>query len=159
MKPKRIKPYRINSEKQFKDITSFLAEGIYVLNSEGQIVFMNPEAERLLGWKTEELASTNAHDIIHCHQQDGTHLSLEKCPMRNVIRTGAQYSSTDDLFTRKDGTTFPISVLSSPIIENNEIVASVTAFRDITELKAAEEGLRRAHEELEEKVKERSADL
>jgi len=149
----------ISSEKQFKDITSFLAEGIYVLNENGQITFMNPEAERLLGWTAADLVNKNAHDIIHCHKLDGTLLSLEQCPMRNVIKTGKQYSSTDDLFTRKDGTTFPISVLSSPIIENEKVVASVTAFRDITELKSVEEALRKAHEELEEKVKDRTADL
>lgn len=148
-----------NSEQQLRDITSFLAEGIYVLNESGQITFMNPEAERLLGWAREELSNKNAHDIIHCHGLDGSHLPLEQCPMRNVIKTGKQYSSTDDLFTRKDGSTFPISVLSSPIIENEKVVASVTAFRDITELKSVEEALRKAHDELEEKVRERTADL
>jgi len=75
------------SEQQLKNITSFLAEGIYVLNESGWITFMNPEAERLLGWTVEELANKNAHDIIHCHGLDGTHLSLEQCPMRNVIKS------------------------------------------------------------------------
>jgi PAS domain S-box-containing protein len=146
-------------EKELKDITSFLAEGIYVLNEKGQITFMNPEAERLLGWTAIELANKNAHDIIHCHKLDGAPLSLEQCPMRNVIETGKPYYSTDDLFTRKDGKTFPISVLTSPIMDNGKIVASVTAFRDITELKSEEDALRKAHEELEEKVKERTIDL
>ena len=147
------------NEKQFTDITFFLGEGIFVLNEDGHITFMNPEAERLLGWTLAELTNKNAHDIIHYHKRDGEFLSLEHCPMRNVIKTGMQYSSTDDLFTRKDGTTFPISVLASPIIENEKVVASVTAFRDIKELKLAEEALRRVHEGLEEKVRERTADL
>jgi PAS domain S-box-containing protein len=148
-----------NRGNELKDITSFLAEGIYVLNEIGQITFMNPEAERLLGWTAVELADKNAHDIIHCHKRDGAPLSLEQCPMRNVIETGQPYYSTDDLFTRKDGTTFPISVLTSPIMDNGKIVASVTAFRDITELKNEEDALRKAHEKLEEKVKERTIDL
>lgn len=146
-------------EKELQDITSFLAEGIYVLNEKGEITFMNPEAERLLGWKALELANKNAHDIIHCHKRDGAPLSLEQCPMRNVIKTGQPYYSTEDLFTRKDGTTFPISVLTSPIFDNGRIVASVTAFRDITEFKNQENALRKAHEKLEEKVRERTADL
>ena len=147
------------SERLFQDITAFLAEGIFVLNENGEITFMNPEAERLLGWTASELENKNAHDIIHCHNMDGSFLTLEQCPMRNVIRTGEQYCSADDLFTRKDGSIFPISVLCSPITEDDKVVASVTAFRDITELKSAEAALRKAHEELEEKVKMRTEDL
>jgi len=147
------------SERLFQNITEFLAEGIFVLNENGEITFMNPEAERLLGWTASELAHKNAHDIIHCHNVDGSLLPLELCPMRNVIKTGSQYCSADDLFTRKDGSTFPISVLCSPITEGEKIAASVTAFRDITELKNAEAALRKAHEELEGKVRKRTEDL
>lgn len=129
------------------------------MNEAGEITFMNPEAERLLGWTTSELAHKNAHDIIHCHNLDGSFLSLEECPMRNVIMTGSPYSSANDLFTRKDGSTFPISILCSPITEGEKTVASVTAFRDITELKNAEAALRKAHEELEDKVRGRTEDL
>jgi PAS domain S-box-containing protein len=148
-----------HGEKELKDISSFLAEGVYVLNEKGQITFMNPEAERLLGWTAIELANKNAHDIIHCHKRNGAPLSLKQCPMRNVIETGKPYYSTDDFFTRKDGTTFPISVLTSLITDNGKIVASVTAFRDITKLKSEENALRKAHEKLEKKVKERTIDL
>jgi len=147
------------SERLFQDIVESIAEGIFVLNETGEITFMNPEAERLLGWTAGELVNKNAHDIIHCHNVDGSFLPLEQCPMRNVIMTGRQYYSANDLFTRKDGTVFPISVLSSPIMEGERIVASVTAFRDITELKSAEAALRRAHEELEDKVRSRTEDL
>jgi len=147
------------SERLFQDIIESIAEGIFVLNEAGEITFMNPEAERLLGWSAAELVNKNAHDIIHCHNVDGSLLSLEQCPMRNVIRTGNQYFSGNDLFTRKDGTVFPISVLCSPIAEGDKIVASVTAFRDITELKSAESALLKAHEELEDKVRRRTEDL
>jgi len=143
----------------FQNIIEYIAEGIFVLNEAGEITFMNPEAERLLGWTARELVHKNAHDIIHCHNVDGSSLPLEQCPMRNVIMTGSQYCSANDLFTHKNGSTFPISVLCSPIFEGNRIVASVTAFRDITELKRAEAALREAHEELEDKVRARTEDL
>lgn len=38
------------SQRKFQDITSCLGEGIYVVNESGELTFMNPEAEHLLGW-------------------------------------------------------------------------------------------------------------
>ncbi len=135
---KRSEVSLIKSEKKLKDITSSLAEGIYVLNEQGHIIFMNPGSEHLLGWTFTELSGKSAHDIIHCSKADGSPLSLEECSMHNVIRTGIPFVSMDEFLTRKDGTRFPVSIVSSPIMENGKVVASVTAFRDITERKRIE---------------------
>ena len=43
------------SEWLFQNIIEYIAEGIFVLNEAGEITFMNPEAERLLGWTAGEL--------------------------------------------------------------------------------------------------------
>lgn len=126
------------SEKKTRDITSSLGEGIYVINKQGILTFLNPEAERLLGWTENELTGRNAHDIIHRIRSDGAPVSLDQCPMHAVSRTGIKYASRDEVFTRKDGTTFPVSVICTPIIENNEIMATVIAFRNVTERKKIE---------------------
>jgi len=148
-----------HSEKKFHDITSAIGEGIYVLNAHGNLTFMNPEAERLLGWTEDELIDKNVHGIIHGKKSDGTSVPFEQCPMHAVVTIGTRYVSRDEVFTRKDGTIFPISVLCTPIIENDEIIASVTAFRDIAERKRIEEEIRRLNEELELKVRERTEQL
>lgn len=126
------------SEKELKDITSSLAEGIYVMNADGRITFVNSEAERILGWTARELADKNIHDVIHSRRVDGASLTFEECPIHNIVRTGKRYYSNNESFIRKDGTSFPVSVLSSPLIEKGKVVASVTAFRDITERKRLE---------------------
>ncbi|MBI5665154.1 MAG: diguanylate cyclase [Nitrospirae bacterium] len=129
------------SERNLHNITSNLAEGIYVFNKQGKIVFMNPEAERLLGWTIYELNEKGPHDLVHFRKADGTPLPLKECNMHEVITSGKLYTSTDEVFVRKDGTVFPISVITSPIIEDGRIIASVTAFRDITERKDIERKL------------------
>ncbi len=126
------------SEKKLRDITSSLAEGLYVLDDRGEITFMNPEAELLLGWTEAELRGKNAHDVVHNHRLDGTAVSFAECPIHSVTMKGERYISRDEVFIRKDGTIFPVSVHSSPLVESGRIVASVTAFRDITERKQIE---------------------
>ncbi len=127
------------SEKKLRDITSHLAEGLYVMDGQGTITFMNPEAERLLGWTMDELNEKGAHSLVHFRRADGTVLPFESCEIHNVINTGKSFVSSDGVFVRKDGTVFPVSVVSSPIIENGIITASVTAFRDITQRKELEQ--------------------
>ncbi len=126
------------SEKKLNSITSNMAEGIYVLDNQGKIIFMNPEAERLLGWTMAELNEKQPHDLFHFRRADGTPLPFEECNMHKVISSGERFSSRDEVFVRKDGTVFPISVVSSPIMEGGKITGSVTAFQDITESKSAQ---------------------
>jgi PAS domain S-box-containing protein len=129
----------LTGERKLRDITSNLAEGLYVLDQAGTITFMNPEAERLLGWTREELNEKGAHDLVHYRKADGTTLPLEDCEMHTVILSGKNYASVDEVFVRKDGTVFPISVVTSPIWEEGKIVAAVTAFRDISRQKELEQ--------------------
>ena len=129
----------LTGERKLRNITSNLAEGIYVLDHQGKITFMNPEAERLLGWTREELNERGAHDAIHYRKANGTILPLEACGMHRVIVTGKNYTSADEVFVRKDGTVFPIAVVASPIWEEGKIVSAVTAFRDISSQKVLEQ--------------------
>jgi PAS domain S-box-containing protein len=125
-------------ERKLRDITSHLGEGLYVMDLNGKITFMNPEAANLLGWSMDELNEVGGHFLVHNRNADGTTLPLKECRMHNVIRTGIRFVSTEEVFTRKDGTVFPIAVVSSPLFEEGEIIGSVTAFRDITQEKELE---------------------
>jgi PAS domain S-box-containing protein len=125
-------------EKKLHDITSHMAEGIYVTVPSGRVIFINEEAIRLLGWTQTELNERGAHELVHCQRADGTPLPIEACGMQNVMNTGKRYVSSGEVFVRRDGTVFPVSVVSSPIVEGGQVVASITAFRDITERKKLE---------------------
>jgi len=126
-------------ERKLRSITSNLAEGIYVLDQQGKITFMNPDAERLLGWTRDELNERGAHGLVHYRKADGKLLPFEVCGMYNVLTSGKNYTSVDEVFVRKDGTVFPISVVTSPIWEEGKVTSAVIAFRDISIQKELEQ--------------------
>ncbi len=123
------------SEKRLRLIASSIGEGIYVLDGLGNLIFMNLEAERLLGWKETELLNKRVHDIIHSKKSDGSHLSEDECPILNVLKTGERYYSSyfsEEVFLRKDGTSFPVAFIATPILDEGRIIGVVAAFRDIS---------------------------
>ncbi len=123
------------SEKRLRDIVSSVSEGLYVLDKEGKLLFMNSEAERLLGYKEDELLGKKVHNIIHSHKPDGTPILEKDCPVLKTIASGKKYHSDNEFFIKKNSTHFPAFIMSSPIIENGNTVGSVAVFRDITERK------------------------
>jgi DNA-binding CsgD family transcriptional regulator len=80
----------------------------------------------------------------------------ETC-VKEQMRTGFT-TPYEAVGLRKDGTTFPMEVWGRNLkYQGRDVRAGV--IRDITERKKAEEGLRQARDQLEERVKERTAKL
>ena len=130
-------------EKKLNNITSNVAEGIYTLDLNGCLTYMNPEAERLLGWEERELLNKKIHNIIHFKKADGSLCAEEDCLLYKSIKEGKRYYSNEEIFVRKDGTEFPVSLLSSPIINNGQVVGSISIFRDMSISKKFEEEILR----------------
>jgi len=114
-------------------ITSSLGEGLYALDKNGRVMFMNPAAEIGLGWKQEELLGQSMHEVIHFQKADRTPRSSEDCSLLGVLKSGQTVKVDSDVFTRKDGTIFPVSYTSSPIITEGQVIGAVLAFHDVTE--------------------------
>ena len=115
----------------------------------GCLVFMNPEAERILGWGNAELLGKDIHDAIHYQKEDGTWMSSKDCPVLDMVQWASFYRTDNDVFTHRDGTLFPVAYVSTPFTIDENMTGSVTVFRDITERKRAEEEMQRAKEAAE----------
>jgi PAS domain S-box-containing protein len=119
-----------------------MGEGLYTVDSEGRVTFMNPAAERILGWTTVEILGRRIHEVIHHTRPDGTPFPAEECAGLRVLREGQTMSEYQDSFIRKDGTFFDVVYSSSPLRSDDQISGLVVVFRDITERKRAEEEIR-----------------
>jgi len=122
-------------------------EGIYGLDTEGKTTFVNPAAARMLGYKPEDLIGQRHHELVHHSRPDGKSYPHGQCPIYAAFNDGAVHSAVDDeVFWRRDGTSFPVEYTSTPMVENGEIVGAVVTFRDITDRKRLEDALRRSEQ-------------
>lgn len=134
-------------------------EGILGLDLDGNHTFVNPSAARLLGYESWELIGNSSHEMWHHSRADGTPYPKEECPIYKAYKDGIVHRVRDEVFWRKDGTSFPVAYTSTPIIEKGKLVGAVVTFRDITDRKRAEEERKEHRNHLEELVEARTSEL
>ncbi len=120
-------------------------EGILGLDTEGTIIFLNNAAAAMLGYTTDEVIGKNCLIMFHHSTLGGIPYPAEKCPVDAAFRHDSdQYG--EEVFWRKDGSSFPVYFTSRPLYEENKRIGAVVTFRDISERKRAEEALRESEE-------------
>ena len=115
------------------------AEGIYGVDTDGRLTFVNPAAARMLGWDGRDVSGRLIHDLLRPARSDGAAYAREDCPVCKTLRENTVEHGMDDVFFRKDGTSLPVEFVSSPIRERSKLTGAVVVFRDISERKQAEE--------------------
>ena len=133
-------------------------EGIYGLDCDGNTTFVNPSAATMLGYSSEELIGQSMHSLLHHTKPDGSHYHKENCPIYAAFKDGAVHHIDDDIFWRKDGSSFPVSFTSTPIRQADKITGAVVVFKDITERKQAEEKIQKAYAEIQRMKKRLEAE-
>jgi formate hydrogenlyase transcriptional activator len=139
---------RIERENQL--ILRAAGEGIYGVNADGKTTFVNPAAEKMLGWSAEEIVGRDMHTLVHHTHPDGTRYDNVDCPIYAAFRDGAVHNVDNEKFFRKDGTSFWVEYTSTPIREDGVVVGAVIVFRDVTQRREADEKLRAALQEVQQ---------
>lgn len=134
-------------EQRIKMITNTIIDGLYVMNDQGVITFVNKAASDYLGYSRGELLGQVAHTLFHFHNF-GPPCPIEECPIFKVLRSKCSYMG-EEVFRRKDNTSFIAEVASEAMSKNGRIEGSVTIFRDISARKHAEIALKEAHDKLD----------
>ena len=121
---------------------------------DGVITSWNRGAERLFGYSAAEAIGQHIFLIIPDDRR------TEEREVLARLRRGEKIDHFETVRRAKDGRLIPISLTVSPIRDaQGTIVGASKVARDITERVLAQDALRRAHDELEERVRERTAEL
>ncbi|WFM73293.1 sigma 54-interacting transcriptional regulator [Halomonas sp. CKK8] len=136
---------RIEGQNQL--ILGAAGEGIYGLDARGQTTFVNPAAERILGWSAADMVGHDAHRLFHHTRGDGSEYPVQQCPIHAAFSDGQVHRVDDEVFWHKNGHPVPVEYTSTPIFEMGRLVGAVVLFRDISERKLSDQ---RLHEALEE---------
>jgi PAS domain S-box-containing protein len=120
------------SGERFRLAMNNVAAGVYTLDEQGLVTYVNPAAEQMFGWTMAELIGRKMHDVAHYKHPDGTPFPASECPALQVLRNGVELREHADVFVRKDGTCFPVVYSASPLRKHGTAAGIVVGFRDDT---------------------------
>lgn len=113
-------------------------EGLYSVDVDGRISFINPAATAMLGYgASDTLVGLPAHETFHYKRPDGSGFPREECPLLVALQIGEPVEG-EEWFVRKDGSMVPVSYTASaiPLPEGR---GAVVAFRDVSERREREQ--------------------
>ncbi|MCU7939452.1 MAG: response regulator [gamma proteobacterium symbiont of Bathyaustriella thionipta] len=125
-------------------ILNSMVEGVLSLDMEGKHITANNMALRLLGYQIDELIGKDSHSLWHHTKADGSSYSRDECPIIMSLTNGTASEQIEELFWRKDGSSFPVKCSYTPLIQEGEIRGVVLIFRDMTELKKKDNALKQS---------------
>jgi PAS domain S-box-containing protein len=141
---------RVRSERELKAardhlyaVTDSIGEGMFTLDLEGRVTYMNPAAERTLGWPADMLAGEVLQDFVRSRHTGWSGPMVEGGEGAANWRDGEVIRVDDDAFIRADGTMLPVEYTAAPFAPDHGIGGVVVVFRDISERNAQSRRLER----------------
>ncbi|MGD0595952.1 MAG: PAS domain S-box protein [Sedimentisphaerales bacterium] len=150
---KRTEEALRESEEKFRGLAERSSDMVFMTDTRGFITYLSPACKRIFGYKPEEMVGKHfTNFLIESEIPKATKKFTEKL----------QGKKLDVLYLeakKKNGSSVFIELNYSLVIQDGKTSGTQGIIKDVTERRKAEEQLRKAQEELEIRVKQRTADL
>ncbi len=110
-------------------------QGFAMMDQRGYCLYANRAWLEMTGYTVEEIRSRPLHELVHHHYPDGRPYPMQACPIDRALPERFDVRAHEDLFFRKDGSTFHVMCAASPVFRKGVPVATVIEIRDITQQK------------------------
>jgi PAS domain S-box-containing protein len=144
------------SEAKYQRLFDIATIGIFQSSLEGKVITANAEFAHLFGYESPEDVIASVNDV-------GADMYVDPRRRGEIVRLMSENPSLrsfENIYRRKDGSTFMGNLHIWPVRDGDGRLLTIEGFvEDVTERKQAEEALQRAHNELEQRVAERTEEL
>ncbi|MGA2678141.1 MAG: PAS domain S-box protein [Sedimentisphaerales bacterium] len=141
------------SEEKFRGLAERSSDMVFMTDARGFITYLSPASERIFGYKPQEMVGKNfTNFLVKSEIPKAANRFTEKLKGKKL---GVLYLEAK----KKNGSRVFIELNSSLIIHDGKTAGTQGIIKDITERRKTEEQLKKAHEELEKRVKQRTAEL
>ena len=144
---KKVEQRLAEEEERVRLILESTAEGIYGVDNDGICTFINPAALRILGFSSrDQVLGLNFHMLCHHSHANGRAFPMQECRIVRGIRSMKGVHSDEELFWRRDGTSFPVEYWSHPLLRDGRAIGSVVTFLDISQRRSYERAIRESEQ-------------
>ncbi len=115
-----------------------MADGLYQTDTAGNLTYLNPVGERMLGYRFEDICGQNMHELIHSRFPQGKKRRIASCWLQAAVDDGSVCQEREDYFIHADGSFVPVLCSRAPLMVDEVCQGFVVCFHDIADRKARE---------------------
>jgi PAS domain S-box-containing protein len=104
--------------------------GVYGVDRDGRATLVTPSVAIMTGHAIEELVGRGMHEVLHHSHANGEDYPREQCPIYAAFKDGKVHRA-EEVFWRKDGSSFPIEFTSTPLVSAGAVVGAMVVFREL----------------------------
>jgi diguanylate cyclase (GGDEF)-like protein/PAS domain S-box-containing protein len=138
----------LQSRNYAQAVTEFMGEGLFTLDRDGRITYINRAAEALLGAAEGALCGEEVVRSVYAPREDGHVRAFGDCPIGRALHREVTVRVEEDCFALADGGQLPVSYTANPFRTDEGLQGCVVLFQDISQRREREQEGRRNAEKL-----------